>query len=395
MGKRMDVCMLVEAADGFDGRIKKEARSLSRAGYGVELISLRDRKAARREEIDGYRIRRISVLTRALRGRIFFPFKLFEFYVRYQWAALRSRARVYHAHHPIVLLPVVVAALVWRARIIYDMHELHYSLHGGRIGRRVFKIYERLMIRFVDRLIMSDGESRANAFLAEYGISRPIDYVYNYSSRRSETENGADLRTAFVIPSDEMVVVYSGAIRVGRGLETAVLSMAAWPADAHFVLLGYGTDSHKSELLNLSQKVGAQDRVHFQAAVPPDDVSAWLASADLSLVLIEDINLSYRYSAPTKMFDAVMAGIPQLASDFPEIRRVVLGNPVGPVGAVVDSGDSAAIGLQVSVILSDRDARLRFSENARRLADTEFNWERQEDVFLGLYRDLIPVKSVD
>jgi hypothetical protein len=46
-------------------------------------------------------------------------------------------------------------------------------------------------------------------------------------------------------------------------------------------------------------------------------------NADYGLCLVENASLSDYYCLPNKLFEYCFAGVPVLASDFPEIRRLV------------------------------------------------------------------------
>ena len=103
------------------------------------------------------------------------------------------------------------------------------------------------------------------------------------------------------------------------------------------------------------------------------------------MILIQNVSLSYYYSAPTKMFEMIMGRVPQVASDFPEIRRVVVDNPVGPVGKVVDPSDPQTVGKAVRQLIEDEALHHVYKTNADVLARTVYNWEAQEKTLLGIY----------
>ena len=82
-------------------------------------------------------------------------------------------------------------------------------------------------------------------------------------------------------------------------------------------------------------------RVHVLPAVPPDELCAWVASADVGVMAIQPSTLNHRLSTPNKLFECLAAGVPVVASDFPEMRRIVCDDPVGPLGVVAAPDDVA------------------------------------------------------
>src|SRR5664279_3615515 len=49
---------------------------------------------------------------------------------------------------------------------------------------------------------------------------------------------------------------------------------------------------------------------------------------------IQDSTLNHRLSTPNKLFEALAAGVPIVASDLPELRRIVMEDPAGPLGVL-------------------------------------------------------------
>ena len=115
-------------------------------------------------------------------------------------------------------------------------------------------------------------------------------------------------------------------------------------------------------------------------AVPTDDVVRWAAGADVGLALIQNVSLSYFLSLPNKLFEYVAAGLPVVASDFPELRGVVEGRGLG---VVCPPDDRDAIARAIAWTLDDpeRHARLRA---AARAAAAELTWDRESRILVEL-----------
>jgi len=124
------------------------------------------------------------------------------------------------------------------------------------------------------------------------------------------------------------------------------------------------------------------ERVFMPGWVPLEELPLYTASADVGLCLIENLGYSYYLSLPNKLFQYIMAGVPVLASDFPEIGRIV--RETG-VGLPVDPSDPEDVADKARRLLEDGGLRRRCSENARRAAEV-YNWEVEKVKLYEIYQ---------
>ena len=58
-------------------------------------------------------------------------------------------------------------------------------------------------------------------------------------------------------------------------------------------------------------------------AVDPPDIPGWTAAADVAAIPIQPTTLNHRLTTPTRLFDALGAGVPVVASDLPGMAAIV------------------------------------------------------------------------
>ena len=123
------------------------------------------------------------------------------------------------------------------------------------------------------------------------------------------------------------------------------------------------------------------ERVHFVDPVPSAEVVSFIADADLSVIPIQNVCLSYALCFPNKLLESVFAGLPVVAADLVELRRFLEENPVG---VVTDEGDPAAIAQAIVDVL---ERRQQLAPTAAVIDDIErrYGWEAQERRLLALY----------
>lgn len=316
------------------------------------------------------------------------------------WARAAARAAgpadVVHGHD-LTGLPAAVEArrrassgAGRRPRLVYDSHEL-YLESGAVLGRPAWAVgwLERR-----ERAWTADADALVTVNHALAGILAPrlriedVVVVHNCPPRPAKPQPAAGelVRTAARIPAGSPVVISHGGFRPGRGLrETAEAILEPGLEAVHLALLGFGP--LRGELVALAAEPRFEGRVHVLDPVAPDEVVAWVASADVACLPIQATNRSYELATPNKLFEALSAGVPIVASDLPGIRAIVAGDPDGPLGELCDPDDPAAIGAALRRILElPPGERRTLGERCLRAARERWNWESESAKLVALYK---------
>jgi glycosyltransferase involved in cell wall biosynthesis len=114
-----------------------------------------------------------------------------------------------------------------------------------------------------------------------------------------------------------------------------------------------------------------------------------VASADVGVMPIQASTLNHRLSTPNKLFECLAAGTPVVVSDFPDMRRIVLGDPDGPLGGTCDPTSPASVAAAIRDVL-DHDPAQTADLRARclRAAHDRWSWEAESARLVALYADL-------
>ena len=382
-GQGCDVCAAVVSDLTFDARVWKEARSLARAGYRVTLIGCKyDIPRRRRSQRDGIDVIEIPFGSRAGsisslgRARVL---------LRIWRAILGTRARAYHAHN-IHVAPAAWAASRRRgAALIYDAHELYGDVIGSSLGARganwVSAVVERLVLRASDFAITTNP-SRAR--ILEQRSGRPtVEVVGNVPQLAAEVE---PLDPGF--PVDRATLLYQGGIYARTRSFREMIFALPLLDEFDLVILGPGRDEDLALIRSWAQEAAVPDRVHLLPPRPFDELIRTAAVATVGIVPIKPINLGSYTGDTNKLFEYLMAGLPVVASDLPEIRRVVTeGDP--SVGELFDPSSSESIADAVRRVVSDPGLYEARRREARRLAIERFNWQIEERTLLDIYENAL------
>jgi len=424
------VCMFVYNNMMHDARVRKEARTLVEAGYDVTVVAVYEPgRTIRNETVDGFRIvrqsrsilglsrreiisfvlrkpltqatpkvhpqgrgaassgrrgaaaRAFSLLESAVRLAVY-PLRRVVVFGRFLRAGLRTRADVYHAHDLNTLLMGWSASWRRRGRLVYDTHEVATARAAMKF-RWWAAVLERALIRRADRVICTT-ETRAEFTRERYGI--PMPTVLRNLPAYAEPEPSGLIRERLGLPARVKIVLYQGGIQPERGLEQ-LLEAATHIRGGVVVLLGSGR--LKPRLIEQTAKLGLTQVVRFHDAVPVEELPLWTAEAYVGLQVLQNTCFNHYSSLSNKLLEYLMAGVPVIANDLPEMRRLI--EETG-AGIMVDASDSRAIASAVNRILADPEERERMSQAAKGARQT-FCWEKEAHILIDLYDDLLPLRG--
>ena len=311
------------------------------------------------------------------------------------WADAAAReaplADVYHGHDLTGLPAALRAAARNGGRVVYDSHEIFLesgtNAHRPRWIRDRFRRLEARWVAAADALV-TVNVSLAEELGRRYAPRRTV-VLHNTPARHERRVERRDLlRAAAGIPAGEPIALYHGGFSAHRGLEELAAAILEPGLErVHAVYLGYGRMREDLDRAAADPRYGG--RLHVLDAVPPDELVEWVAGADVGIVAIQASTLNHALSTPNKLFECLAAGVPVVASDFPEMRRIVLGDPTGPLGVLCDPASVPALARGIAELLAlppDGMAALR----ARCLAAAHgrWNWETESAGLIGLYEDL-------
>jgi glycosyltransferase involved in cell wall biosynthesis len=297
---------------------------------------------------------------------------------------------VWHAHDLTALI-AISSRLPASAAVVYDSHEIYLDTGTGArlpgLARRILRTVEGRLARRAE-FVVTVNEGVAAVLRRRYRLRR-IVLVHNCPPRWNPPDPPPDrIRAATGIPADEPILLFHGSLAASRGIEQICAALCEPGLErAHAVFLGFG--GLRPWLETSSSELRQGDRIHLLDAVPPEELLPWVASADIGLVPQQPTNLNLRLSTPNKLFEAIAAGIPVVASDFPEIARVVLGGPDGPLGAVCDPTSPASIAAAVrSLCEAAPGDRAALRERCRTAAHRDWNWETEMGRLVEAYDSL-------
>lgn len=310
-----------------------------------------------------------------------------NFYANGMQAVADEPADIYQAHDLNTLPVAWWLARKHKAKLVYDSHELYLNRNRtkprGRINDFLLASMEKFLIRRCHAAI-TVNDTIAKELAVRYRIPTPHVIMNAPLSKSTEAAVESEaLRRELGIPQQRFLILYCGGITFNRGLEKVIQSMALLP-DCHLVFMGYGTAEYTESLLRIAEEHGVHERFDFFGPVPSDMVTTYASCADLGIAPIENVCLSYYYCSPNKVFEYLNAGLPVVASDFPEMRRVI---EEFSVGGVFDPENPSDIARAIKDIKENPEAARQMRANTVNAAG-KFHWGNEAEKLLNIYKGL-------
>ena len=313
----MKVVMAVTNDLLTDRRVMRHAETLREAGCEVECIGKRE------------------LGVKARRGWRFYA----EYNVRLMLRLLRTKADVVWANDTDTLAACTLAAKLKGKRLVMDAHELFPEvpeLIGRERVKRVWEWIERRMMPRCDALL-TVCQSIADYYKERYGVEmvvvRNVRRVESGERRAGSGEWRVESGERRAESGKLKMLLYQGAVNKGRGVDWAIDALE-WLEDCRLVVAGGG--DLLEEMRAYAAKKPWAERIAFMGRLMPEELEGLTRKADVGLVMLEDMGLSYHFALPNRIGDFVAAGVPMVVSDLPEMSRVV--REFG-VGEVIESGE--------------------------------------------------------
>ena len=357
----------------YDQRMQKICRSLSRAGYSVELVG-RKRDFSIPLAPEPYSQKRLQCTFN--KGKLFY----IEYNIRLLVYLLFAQFDAACAIDLDTIAPVYITGKIKGAKLVYDAHEYFTEVPEVIRRRKVQKVWQKVEQTFVphfdETYTVSEGlaELFEKKYHKHFNVIMNVPYPQNNPAPASVSISG-DERGA-----PPPFILYQGALNEGRGLEHLITAMQQ--IDCPLKLAGEGDLS--AQLRQQVQTLGLQQKITFLGYVPPAELKKITAQATIGINLVENTGLSYYYSLSNKFFDYIHASVPQVCIGFPEYQKL---NNKYHVALLVKDCSTPQISEAIMRLLKDTGLYAQFQKNCE-VCSRELNWKVEEIKLLAIYERL-------
>ena len=353
-----------------DNRVHKVCTSLHTMGFDVELIG-RVNKKSLPVETRVYKTKRFNLFFN--KGPLFYA----EYNFRLFLIILFKKTNIFLANDLDTLCANFAAAVIKRKVLVYDSHEYFTEVPELIARPKVKKFWEKLEKFMVPHVgyAYTVCDSIANIYKQKYGVNFMV--VRNVPAKRNTS-----VKNTTKNPDSDKIILYQGAVNVGRGLKQAILAME-YISDAKLIIAGDGDIKPELELLTASKNLSK--KVFFTGRLSISELEKLTPTADLGISIEEDLGLNYRFALPNKLFDYIQAQVPVLITNLPEMKAIV---EKYNIGEITDTLEPKILAMKFKNALFNREKRIQWKENLL-VAASELTWENEEKVLYQIFSKLL------
>jgi glycosyltransferase involved in cell wall biosynthesis len=380
------VCIVRQTLYPWQKNVRRNAETLVREGYEVDVICQRERGQRRREVINGVNVHRLSLTHR--RGSVFWYLVGYSAFfllamIKLIRLFLKKRYDVIEVHTmPDFLVFVAWLPKLFGSRVILYMFEntpaLFMSSYGvgpNHIGARLLRLIEKVSAGYADHVIVSDGHPYKR-ILESRGIrSDKITVVLNvpddaiFNSDLSSNGDGQHFR----------LIVVSTLLK-RYGIQTLIRALPLLAGDIPELMVDVvGDGEYRPHLERMARELNVDKHLNFAGHVKHDNVPSYVSKAHVGVApMINDVG------APNKLFEYFALGKPAVASALPGLTEMFGGDCI----QYFEAGNERDLANRILELYRSPDRRNLLSASARAVYQ-QCRWSVMKQRYLGVYRQLL------
>jgi len=216
------------------------------------------------------------------------------------------------------LLPNFLISKLQRKKLVFDSHEYFTEvpeLQNRPFTKKIWLSLEKLLLPHIKNCY-TVSPSIATEYNNKYKTNCKV--VMNVPYKISNINTAITLPE---LPKNNKIILYQGALNLGRNIEMMIDAMQSLK---EYTLLVVGDGDNTEKLKHQAKKLGLLgNKVIFTGRIPHDKLHSITVKAFLGLSLEDNLGKNYRFALPNKLFDYIMAGVPQIISPLPEMTNII------------------------------------------------------------------------
>jgi 1,2-diacylglycerol 3-alpha-glucosyltransferase len=268
---------------------------------------------------------------------------------------------VIHSHHPILLGQTAASKsekmdlpLVFTFHTRYREYSHYFSLNQEFVKEQI----DNWLCEYLGKVhhIIAPSESMRRILAENYGFTEQVTTIPTGIDFSKYKTTDRDLMRKNQGWNNDIILISVGRLALEKNWETLLMAAAEVInkySDVRLVIIGAGTEHE--DLQELTEELGIAGQVEFTGKVEPEDVSAYLAAADIFCFA------SITETQGLATLEAMAAGLPVAAVDASGTSDAVENGIQG----FLTPNDSVALAYAIERMVVNPDLRDRMGSAAK------------------------------
>jgi glycosyltransferase involved in cell wall biosynthesis len=303
------------------------------------------------------------------------------------------RPDVVHCHNLLQFHPARLAAARMRAGtnkfvLLVDDHTLYNTKRNGLVAEAFYTTYRHLIHAFIAHGVstFTAAAEECQRFLVNEcgveGMPEVVPLGVDPELFRPDAVRRSAQRSRFAIPSDALVVIYTGKIVSTKKIDVLIDAIAELKAsEPSCVCLAVG-DAHPEYAQALAAQIdklglGAHFRVF--GSVSQEELASLYSASDIAV---------WPGAESMALFEGMASGLPVVVPERSAYAEITAGG----VGRTFRAGDAKSLA-SVLIPLTDHDLRHRLGAEGRAYIKRTRTWRSSANRYLRIYQEALGTRG--
>ena len=389
----MKICVSKLSDATYHGRVIRCITAALECEASVTAVTLKPRQ--KKNHMCGFgindsRLKHILVTSvfRRFKKVLFLEiFIVIEICIRMLARLIYEKADIYIAHNFESLVLTYLASVIVKSPLIYDSNELEYgrnisSVFWAKARKKIVVHVEGFICKRIEAVVCADY-FRAEDMKKVYNLKK-VGVVRNVP-KFVATKKSNLLKNHFAIKNNYKIILQQ-MLYFSSNIEIGIKAISLMNTPAALIILTTDDAETRDKINSIARRFDVQSRVYILPSIPNVELLKWISSADLAFILIENTCLSYYLAAPSRLYDAIMAGLPVVISDFPENRKVMENCRSG---VLVDPTNPRDVSEAADHIFESPQKYNELRQRALTAAEHIYNWDKEKEVYYKIFNHIL------
>lgn len=306
--------------------------------------------------------------------RLFAYFPIFWIWVFYKLC--KYNPKIIHACDLATIMPCFVYKVLFRRKLVFDVLD-RYGMTYVPKGRNVFFKILYSVVNSLEEMFARNSDVLVT-------VSEKMFLTFRKKPKNCVTimncpEN--DLKGELRVGENSFKILFTGAVRRGRGLET-IRDIVMDVPDIQLVVTGKIKDVH------LQNEIERVSNIKYHGFLDRKMLLDLEVNCDVMVALYDTrLQTQYEYGMSNKVLEAMMCGLPIITNISHELVNDT------KCGIIVDYNNTSQIKNALISLKDSPDLRKFYGNNGRRAFLEKYNWARMEEKLHKTYDALLDKQS--